>query len=142
MAVYSYLEFNGVKVDSYNWIPLVGISFLIFVAGIGVNSVPFAVIPEIMPEKVFLVLGRKNNWILNYFQFQIKGVVTSGCMFLMWSLGFIQLKLYPLALSQFGIHICMLFFAIFTIVSSVLVIFVLPETKGKSATEIIRIFSK
>lgn len=46
-------------VSSCNWIPLVSFSFVIFFASWGLLSLPFLVVAEILPEKV---------WFLNSFE--------------------------------------------------------------------------
>lgn len=52
IGAYSYLESNDVNVENLKWIPVVVLSILIFVASFGLMSVPFVVIPEVLPQKV------------------------------------------------------------------------------------------
>lgn len=54
----SYILFKtqGYNLDSLSWIPIACFSFIIFIGAVGVLTLPFLVIAEIMPEKVKLLL--------------------------------------------------------------------------------------
>lgn len=52
MGVYMMLRSWGVNVETYNWIPVAALSFVIFVASLGILTLPFTVMAEIMPEKI------------------------------------------------------------------------------------------
>lgn len=59
MAVYTYLQAHGYNVESFTWIPVTSISFVIFIASCGVTSLPFTVIAEIVPPKVSILANSK-----------------------------------------------------------------------------------
>ena len=52
LAIYSYLDKQGVEVRSYGWIPIFSLSFVVFAASVGVMSLPFIVLTELLPNKV------------------------------------------------------------------------------------------
>lgn len=113
------LEANGVDVRPFNWIPITSFSFIIFVASLGVLTIPFLVISELMPEK-------------------LKNFGTSFCMELLWLLTFIMLKCLPSLLELLGKHGSMFLFAAVCLCSTVFIVIVIPETKGKSYDEIMK----
>lgn len=47
-ALYSYLNGHGYVTNSLNWIPLVSFSFVLFIANLGVLTLPFLVMSELM----------------------------------------------------------------------------------------------
>ncbi|XP_058446700.1 facilitated trehalose transporter Tret1-like isoform X2 [Malaya genurostris] len=51
-AAFSYVKSIGYDVTSFNWLPLVCFSVVIFVASMGVLTLPFVVLAEIVPQKV------------------------------------------------------------------------------------------
>lgn len=54
LGAYAMFKQDGYDVSSYGWIPLSCFSFVIFIASIGVLTLPFLVIAELIPEKVQL----------------------------------------------------------------------------------------
>lgn len=52
-AAYTYVKKIGtVNVHAFNWIPVASFAVAIFAANLGVLSLPFLVLQEILPEKV------------------------------------------------------------------------------------------
>jgi hypothetical protein len=47
-ALYSYLNGLGYVASTLNWIPLVSFSFVLFIANLGVLTLPFLVMSELM----------------------------------------------------------------------------------------------
>lgn len=47
-ALYSYLNDHGYELTSFNWIPLVSFSFTLWIANLGVLSLPFLVTSELI----------------------------------------------------------------------------------------------
>jgi hypothetical protein len=66
----------------------------------------------------------------------------SASMFVLWFIGFIQLKFYPLMLVLLGTYSCMWFYAVLNILGAIMVFLYLPETRGKSSEEIKELLSK
>lgn len=51
-GTYAYLSENGHNVEGLNFLPVVSLSFVIFVAAIGIIPVPYVLVNEIFPRKV------------------------------------------------------------------------------------------
>jgi SP family facilitated glucose transporter-like MFS transporter 8 len=51
-GVYTLLKAEGINVEAFNWIPLVVFSFVIFIANLGVLTLPFMIVSEISHPKV------------------------------------------------------------------------------------------
>jgi SP family facilitated glucose transporter-like MFS transporter 8 len=51
-GAYSYAEYLNIDVSNYKFIPLLSFAALIFAASFGMMTIPFIVIPEILPPKV------------------------------------------------------------------------------------------
>jgi SP family facilitated glucose transporter-like MFS transporter 8 len=51
MSLFSFSTSRGFDLSSFSWIPLVSFSFVIFMATLGVNSLPFLYLSEIVPTK-------------------------------------------------------------------------------------------
>lgn len=51
-GVYSYLVKNGYDVSAFNWVPLVSLSFFIFICSIGILPAPYVMLSEVIPQKV------------------------------------------------------------------------------------------
>lgn len=51
MSLYTYQTTHGVDLASLNWIPLVSFSFVMFIYNLGVNTLPFMYVSEIVELK-------------------------------------------------------------------------------------------
>jgi len=52
MGLYSYFSKHDYDLSEFGWIPIASISFVIFIASLGILTLPFVVIAEILPQKV------------------------------------------------------------------------------------------
>lgn len=52
LGVYSQLKAQGINVEVFNWIPLAAFSFVIFIANLGLMTLPFMILSEITHPKV------------------------------------------------------------------------------------------
>jgi len=52
MGTYSYLQVSGYEVSAFSWVPISGFSFMMLLAAVGLLSLPFLVVSEIMPQKI------------------------------------------------------------------------------------------
>lgn len=71
---YDFLKHQGVNVSEYNWIPLVAFSLVIFVANLGIVSLPFLIMTEISPLKIRSFVYSINlslSWVLAFFTLQV-----------------------------------------------------------------------
>lgn len=51
-GTYIFLGKSGYDVSAFNLLPVMSISFFIFINAIGILSVPYVVLAEVMPQKV------------------------------------------------------------------------------------------
>lgn len=111
------LRSMGFEVEAYNWIPIVSFSAALFVASFAITPLPIAFTAEVMPQKM-------------------KEFGVTFAMTLLSICGFLVLKFLPLLAKLIGFQGEMFLFASVCLISSVFIIFCLPETKGKSYEEI------
>lgn len=52
MGIYCYLSKHNVDVSQYNWIPVITLSFVIYISSIGIIPVPYIILSEVLPQKV------------------------------------------------------------------------------------------
>lgn len=52
MGTYSYLDKLNFDLHHFNWVPVCSLSFVIFIASIGILPLPFIVLAEVLPNKV------------------------------------------------------------------------------------------
>lgn len=70
MGAYSFLDKLKFDLHNFNWVPVCSLSFVIFIASIGILPLPFIVLAEVLPNKVtnnfcvFCELISMNNFLL------------------------------------------------------------------------------
>nr|XP_029716911.1 facilitated trehalose transporter Tret1-like isoform X1 [Aedes albopictus] len=121
-AGFSYAKSLGHNVESFDWLPLVCFSFSIFIGSVGVLTLPFLVLAEVMPQK-------------------IKGFAISFCMGILWIFAFVAIKYFSTLFDVLGMHGTMMLFSVCSLVGAVFVALVVPETKGKSLEAIAKLMS-
>ncbi|XP_055545654.1 facilitated trehalose transporter Tret1-2 homolog isoform X1 [Wyeomyia smithii] len=121
-AAFSYIKSIGHDVTAYNWLPLVCFSTVIFVASLGVLTLPFVVLAEIMPQK-------------------IKGLSVTVCMTMLWIFAFAAIKYFSFLFEVLGMHGTLFLFSSCSLAGTLFVAFFVPETKGKSLESIAKIMS-
>lgn len=52
LSLFTYLTSRGTDLSAVSWIPLVSFSFVIFVSNLGVLTLPFLYISEVLPTKI------------------------------------------------------------------------------------------
>lgn len=52
IASYSYLNKAGVELSEFAWLPVISLSLVVFLASIGIISLPYIIITELMPNRV------------------------------------------------------------------------------------------
>ena len=97
---------------------LAGLSF-----GLGVGSVPFALLGEVLPQK-------------------IKAPASALILTLRYMAIFVFWKSYPAFISRFGAHSTLWFCCSVSLVISLLAYLIMPETRGKTLTELSNLFEK
>lgn len=58
LSSYIYAKTIGLDTESFNWVPIASFSFVILLASMGVLTLPFMVIAEVMPDKVCTARAR------------------------------------------------------------------------------------
>lgn len=109
-AVYEYYS-TQFDLEAYNFIPIVSLCFVIFIGSVGVISIAFVVIVEVLPSKI-----RSMGSILT---------MNISCI-----LAFTVLKLFPVAMEYLGLPVVLILMAGFSVLGGCFVIFFVPETKG------------
>ncbi|XP_016964749.1 facilitated trehalose transporter Tret1 [Drosophila biarmipes] len=100
----------------FNWLPLVLMVFILYLANVGLVGLFFLVIVEVYPAK-------------------IRSFGTSVSIIWMSLMVFCTLKLFPLMLHFWGVSWTMWFSATSSLLTFVYFLFFLPETKGKSMVD-------
>lgn len=54
MGVYSFMSVHGYDVDAMRLVPVLSLSFVIFVASMGIIPIPYIIIAEVLPRKVYI----------------------------------------------------------------------------------------
>ncbi|XP_055598372.1 facilitated trehalose transporter Tret1-like [Uranotaenia lowii] len=114
LGMYSYFSQPPAGQPVANsWVPIFCLSCTIFIGTLGVTSVPFFVIPEIMPAK-------------------LRHVGTTICVTMIAFFSFIMTKLFPILLNQIQVHGTVWISSAVCAIGVIVVIFVMPETKGRN----------
>lgn len=117
LAIYLMLDGKGVDVSAANLLPVIDVIVFQVVFQIGLGTLPNALIGELFPTEVKAFAGA----IIILFD----GV-----------LGFAVSKLYQVIGDWLGAYTVYYFFAVSCLLAFVMVIFTVPETKGRTFREI------
>uniref|UniRef100_A0A336M068 CSON013480 protein n=1 Tax=Culicoides sonorensis TaxID=179676 RepID=A0A336M068_CULSO len=120
MGAHSFLKDIGVDVSAFNWIPLLCLSLLVFIAANGATTVSFIIIGEIFTQK-------------------IRGLAISLCLLYQWTLAFLLVLIFPYLIEYLKMYGALWIFSIAGIIIATIMLFILPETKGKKIDEIVQI---
>lgn len=117
LGVYFKLQADMVDVSSLGWIPLVCLVLFIISFSLGFGPIPWMMMAELFPV-------------------EYRGSASGIAVIFNWSLVFIVTLCFPIMMKAIGIYSCFWFFSAFMIVCVFFVIFLIPETKGKSISQI------
>lgn len=117
LAIYLMLDAKGVDVSAANLLPVIDVIVFQVVFQIGLGTLPNALIGELFPTEVKAMAGAIS-------------IVFDGV------LGFAVSKLYQVIGDWMGADTVYYFFAASCLLSFVMVIFTVPETKGRTFREI------
>uniref|UniRef100_A0A336MU94 CSON006792 protein n=1 Tax=Culicoides sonorensis TaxID=179676 RepID=A0A336MU94_CULSO len=123
LATYSLFHSLKYDVEAFKWVPLASFSFIIFISSIGISAILFVVISEILPEK-------------------IKDFTMTSLIFLVWGGAFFVIKLLPTLINELKMYGAMYLLSGVSVVGTILLLILQPETKEKSFEEIKRMFEK
>ncbi|XP_003485020.1 facilitated trehalose transporter Tret1-2 homolog isoform X1 [Bombus impatiens] len=123
LSVYLLLKDKGYSINDGGLIPVICILMYIFGSTLGFLVIPFAMVGEVYPTKVKEALSGLTTCI-NY-------IFSS-----------ITVKTYPDMEVAMGRHGVFIFFTVLSFLGTLFVTFFLPETKGKTLSEIEDMFSR
>lgn len=112
VGAFAYLHANGMDLTAVDWIPVVSLSFVIFISNTGLVCLPFVMLTELLSSKIR----------------------TIGCSLGMITISlaaFLILKTMPILITIIHIYGCMWVFAGCCTVGLLGIVFFVPETKGK-----------
>ncbi|XP_050077687.1 facilitated trehalose transporter Tret1-like isoform X2 [Anopheles maculipalpis] len=113
LGAHSYLLTIGYDLRGVEWLPVLALAMTLFLAAIGITNVPFFIVPEVMPPKLRSIGSTISATLL--------------CMF-----AFICVKLYPILMETIYIHGTVWISSGVCAVGVLVIIFLIPETKGKN----------
>lgn len=119
LGVYFYLDQNGHDVSNLGWLPIVSLCMFIVMFSLGFGPIPWMMMGEL-------------------FAADVKGLAGSLAGTFNWLLAFIVTKTFTNLVTAMGRAETFWLFSALSIVGTVFVFFVVPETKGKSLAEIQR----
>lgn len=105
---------------SLGWIPILALIVFIVAFSFGFGPVPWMIVPEIMPQEIKSTVG------------SIAGAFN-------WLLAFLVTRTYLPVKNAFGGDVTFFIFTSLSILGTVFVLFLVPETKGKTFEEIQKI---
>jgi facilitated trehalose transporter len=117
LATYFYLLHNEVHMHNLQWLLITSILLHLISFSVGYSRVPSTVLSEIFSEKIKNVAACVST--------------LSACFF-----AFLTLKAYQPLVDALGEGSVFLIYASLTLIGTIWVFFLLPETKGKSLQEI------
>lgn len=59
MGCYSWASSNGHDLHHFNLVPVISLSFVIFISSIGIIPIPYIIIAEVLPQKVCISPNNK-----------------------------------------------------------------------------------
>lgn len=122
-GVYMVFKTRDYPVEDFLWVPIMSISFVSFIASLGIVSLPLLVFSEVVPEKVK--------------DFGMGVYLTAS-----WLASSMIIKYLPIMIDSLGFDVTMFIFAGICVACEVFIIFYVPETKGKSHEDIMEALEK
>ncbi|XP_065556829.1 facilitated trehalose transporter Tret1-like isoform X2 [Artemia franciscana] len=123
LGVFFYFQENDPALAAnLGWLPLVSLIIYIIFFSFGFGPLPWALMGELLPGHV-------------------KGLASSLVSGFNWGLAFIITLVFDMLVSAIQMYGVFWLFAGFTVLAGFFVLFLVPETKGKSLDEIQRLFS-
>ncbi|KAH9634932.1 hypothetical protein HF086_017231 [Spodoptera exigua] len=117
LGIYFKMQKDGYNVSSFGWIPLVCLILFIVSFSMGFGPIPWMMMAELFPV-------------------EYRGTATGITVIINWMLVFVVTLCFPIMQVAIGIYSCFWFFAGFMILGTIFVFFLIPETKGKTVSQI------
>ncbi|KAL0811515.1 hypothetical protein ABMA28_009906 [Loxostege sticticalis] len=122
LGVYFKLQEGGVDVSMVGWLPLVCLVLFIISFSMGFGPIPWMMMAEL-------------------FTVEYRGTASGLSVIINWFLVFVVTLCFPLMKEAIGIYSCFWFFACLMLICIFFVFFLIPETKGKTISQIQAILS-
>lgn len=119
LGVYVMLKMWHYHVESFSWIPVVGLSATVFVQALAISTLSMTVVAEILPDS-------------------LRECGVPFCNGILSASAFVVLKCTPLLCALVGLHGLFFFFAGYCGLSTLFIAFWVPEPKGKTYDEIMK----
>uniref|UniRef100_A0A8W7PFV3 Major facilitator superfamily (MFS) profile domain-containing protein n=1 Tax=Anopheles coluzzii TaxID=1518534 RepID=A0A8W7PFV3_ANOCL len=113
LGAHSYLLTIGYDLQGAEWLPVLALALTLFLGAIGITNIPFFIVPEVMPPKLRSI-----------------GSTISGTLLCMFA--FVTVKLYPIMMVNIHIYGTVWISSGVCAIAVVIIIFLIPETKGKN----------
>uniref|UniRef100_A0A182V9V3 Major facilitator superfamily (MFS) profile domain-containing protein n=2 Tax=Anopheles merus TaxID=30066 RepID=A0A182V9V3_ANOME len=115
LAVFNWLTVNMSThwIKDYSWFPIVSLSATVYLFSIGLCSIPFFVLPELLPLKICNAGNTLSMVSITIF-------------------AFISLKIFPIMVEVIYIYGVLGLYAGISFAGVAIITFIVPETKGKS----------
>ncbi|XP_050357561.1 facilitated trehalose transporter Tret1-like [Nymphalis io] len=117
LGTYFKLQESGAKVAPVGWLPLLCLVLFIISFSLGFGPIPWMMMSEL-------------------FAVEFRGTASGITVIMNWCLVFIVTLCFPLMKDAIGIYSCFWFFSGFMIICVFFVFFLIPETKGKTVSQI------
>lgn len=117
LGIYFKLQDAKYNVSTVGWIPLVCLILFIISFSLGFGPIPWMMMAELFPV-------------------EYRGTASGISVIMNWCLVFIVTLCFPIMKEAIGIYSCFWFFAGFMVVCTFFVLFLIPETKGKTMAQI------
>ncbi|CAH0564577.1 unnamed protein product [Brassicogethes aeneus] len=117
LGIFFFLLQNKYDVSNITWLPIVTLISYIISFNLGMAPVPFVIVGEIFPSHV-------------------KSAASTVLISIKFLTSFIITFLCPVLSSLLGMAPTFCMFGVFCVIGTVLIYFIVPETKGKSLAEI------
>lgn len=117
LGIYFKLQEDKYDVSAAGWVPLVCLVLFIVTFSLGFGPIPWMMMAELFPV-------------------EYRGTASGISVIMNWCLVFVVTLCFPLMKDAIGIYSCFWFFAGFMVVCTFFVFFLIPETKGKTVSQI------
>lgn len=117
LGAYFKLQEGGTNVTSVGWLPLLCMVLFIISFSLGFGPIPWMMMAEL-------------------FSVEFRGTASGISVIMNWCLVFVVTLCFPLLKDAIGIYSCFWVFSGFMIICVFFVFFLIPETKGKTVSQI------
>ncbi|EAT41204.1 AAEL007139-PA [Aedes aegypti] len=112
MGIFSFLQHSGHDLSELGSLPILSLSFTILFSSFGILPLPYVILAEVLPQKV-------------------RNVGSTISILMISSSAFVVLKVFPIMIDRVHLYGAMWFHASICLISIFIILFAVPETKGK-----------